>query len=151
MKTFTLAEFLRFFNKNFIQNNPEFHIICKFSVFWFGDFADKKIQTFSGETLGWLVFRERGLICGDFRRDFARRTGVSAKPWHFRRHRTAENARVKPRPFKAGRSRLHPHFCRVLPLEMLCGRRGRFFGHRTRKIARFWKTTFSKNAVSLLL
>ena len=36
--------------------------------------------------------------------------------------------------------------CRVLLLELLCGRRGRFFGHRTRKIARFCKTSFSKNA-----
>ena len=63
--------------------------------------------------------------------------GVSAKPWRFRRRRTAEIARAKPRPFEAGRSWLRPLLPRfTVWYSLLFTRSWRFFGHRTRKIAR---------------
>ena len=99
MKTFTLADFLFFFDKNLIQINPRFHKKCKTGAYRLGNFSDNLPPAFPSNLLGGLTrFREKGLVCGNFRRAYARGTWVSAKPWHFRRHRTAENARVKPRP-----------------------------------------------------
>ena len=99
MKTFTLADFLFFFDKNLIQINPRFHKKCKTGAYRLGNFSDNLPPAFHSKLLGGLTrFREKGLVCGNFRRAYARGAWVSAKPWHFRRHRTAENARVKPRP-----------------------------------------------------
>ena len=99
MKTFTLADFLFFFDKNLIQINPRFHKKCKTGAYRLGNFSDNLPPAFHSKLLGGLTrFREKGLVCGNFRRAYARGAWVSAKPWHFRRCRTAENARVKPRP-----------------------------------------------------
>ena len=93
-----MADFLFFFDKKPIQINPRFHKKCKTGAYRLGNFSDNLPPAFPSNLLGGLTrFREKGLVCGNFRRAYARGAWVSAKPWHFRRHRTAENARVKPR------------------------------------------------------
>ena len=67
------------------------------NIFSFGDLVNAR-RGFRGV---WAC-GERELLCRELRFRSVNRTRVSAKPGHFRRHRTAENARVKPRTLFTG-------------------------------------------------